>query len=54
MDLNGEAKTLVCVSIFLFCFGNFKENHGFDLGNRHPGFHFSVFEMDKGIWKYRK
>ena len=54
IDFNGEPETLVQFSINLFVFVILKKIHGFYLGNRDPGFHFSVFEMDNGICKYRK
>ena len=54
IDFNGETETLAYFSKNMFCFGHFKKMHGFYLGNRDPDFHFSVFEMDNGICKYRK
>ena len=51
MDFNWETETLVYLLVFWVIL---RKVHGFYLGNRDPGFHFSVFEMDNGICKYRK
>ena len=52
MDFDGKTETLVYFSKQSFVLLILRKIHRFYLGNRDPGFHFSVFEMDDGICKY--